>query len=151
VHPRTRAKIAEHGLSFPATVHCIEPLGHREFLDRLARARLVVTDSGGVQEEAAILGTPCVTVRQNTERPETVEAGVGLLSGVDSAGILEAVREILGDWSRYARPAPHLYGDGHAGDKIAEACADLLGRREERAAASALAARGRAKRSAVAH
>jgi UDP-N-acetylglucosamine 2-epimerase (non-hydrolysing) len=126
VHPRTRAKIAEHRLEIPGTVRCSEPIGHEEFLERLVRARLVITDSGGVQEEAAILGTPCVCVRQHTERPETIEAGVSLLSGVETASILDATNEILRDWERYARPVPHLYGDGRAGEKIASACADFL-------------------------
>jgi UDP-N-acetylglucosamine 2-epimerase (non-hydrolysing) len=127
VHPRTRAKAREHGLDFPATVRAVDPLGHGEFLEHLARARLVVTDSGGVQEEAAILGTPCVTVRRNTERPETIEAGVGLLAGIETAGILNAVRQILRDWDHFARPVPELYGDGRAGEHIAAACAEFLG------------------------
>jgi UDP-N-acetylglucosamine 2-epimerase (non-hydrolysing) len=129
LHPRTRAKIAEHRFEIPPTVHVTEPIGHVEFLDQLMRARLVVTDSGGVQEEAAILGTPCVCVRENTERPETIDAGVSLLAGTDTAEILRAVSEILADWERFARPVPHLYGDGRAGDKIADACADFLAER----------------------
>lgn len=126
MHPRTRNKIAEHGLVVPAKIQVGEPIGHVEFLDRLARARVVVTDSGGVQEEAAILGTPCVCVRDTTERPETIDAGVSLLAGTSTAGILRAVTEILADRERFARPVPHLYGDGHAGDKIAMACAEFL-------------------------
>src|SRR5262249_36762218 len=101
-------------------------LGHSEFLARLASARLVVTDSGGVQEEAAILGTPCVTVRNNTERPETIAEGVGLLAAIDRDAILAAVQHILGDWPRFARPVPHLYGDGRAGEKIAQVCVEWL-------------------------
>jgi UDP-N-acetylglucosamine 2-epimerase (non-hydrolysing) len=126
VHPRTRTKVAEAGLAFPSNIRVIDPIGHREFLARLATARLVVTDSGGVQEEAAILGTPCVTVRRHTERPETIEAGVGRLAHIETAEILEAVDEILGNWASFARPVPHVYGDGRAGEKIAEACADWL-------------------------
>jgi UDP-N-acetylglucosamine 2-epimerase (non-hydrolysing) len=126
VHPRTCDKMKEHQLAFPSTVERCAPLGHTEFLDRLARARLVITDSGGVQEEAAILGVPCVTVRQNTERPETVEAGVGILAGVDTDDILDAAHEMLSDWDHYAKPVPQLYGDGHAGSKIATACAEFL-------------------------
>jgi UDP-N-acetylglucosamine 2-epimerase (non-hydrolysing) len=129
LHPRTRAKIAEHRLAMPRRVRLSEPLGHREFLDRLVRARVVVTDSGGVQEEAAILGTPCVCVRNHTERPETIDAGVSLLAGVETAGILEAADEILGNWDRFARPVPQLYGDGRAGDKIASACLEFLAER----------------------
>ncbi len=126
VHPRTRAKLAGLGLAVPPTVTVTEPVGHIVFLEHLARARLVITDSGGVQEEAAILGTPCVCVRDHTERPETIDAGVGLLAGTQTADILAAVREILGSWRRFARAVPHLYGDGRAGDKIADACARFL-------------------------
>jgi UDP-N-acetylglucosamine 2-epimerase (non-hydrolysing) len=126
VHPRTRNKVAEMGLAFPSTVKMLEPVGHREFLGKLATARFVVTDSGGVQEESAILGTPCVTVRRHTERPETIAAGVGRLAHIETDEILAAAHEILGDWQQFARPVPHLYGDGRAGEKIADACENLL-------------------------
>jgi UDP-N-acetylglucosamine 2-epimerase (non-hydrolysing) len=129
VHPRTVAKVAEAGLSFPPTITVCEPLGHHEFLARLAAARLVVTDSGGVQEEAAILGTPCVTVRYHTERPETIAEGVGLLAEIEMHEILAAVDHIFADWARFARPVPHLYGDGRAGEKIAQACVEWLAAR----------------------
>ena len=122
VHPRTVTKAALAGLRFPASIRVVEPLGHIEFLAQLSRARLVVTDSGGVQEEAAILGTPCVTVRNVTERPETIAAGVGLLARVETGAILAAVDRVLGDWKRFARPVPFLYGDGQAADRIANAC-----------------------------
>ena len=126
LHPRTKAKIAEHGLDVPPTVHISEPIGHTDFLDKLARARLVITDSGGVQEEAAILGTPCVCVRNHTERPETVEAGVSLMSGTSTSDIVDAAGEILRDWDHYAKAVPHLYGDGKAGEKIAAECEEFL-------------------------
>lgn len=128
VHPRTVAKVAEANLVFPPTIEIIEPLGHTEFLAKLASARLVVTDSGGVQEEAAILGTPCVTVRNHTERPETIAEGLGLLAKIETPAILAAIHEITSDWHSFARPAPHLYGDGRAGEKIANACAEWLAR-----------------------
>jgi len=126
VHPRTVAKAAEQGHTFPTSIQIIEPLGHHEFLAKLASAKLVVTDSGGVQEEAAILGTPCVTVRNNTERPETIAEGVGLLANIEVRAIRDAIDHVLGDWKRFARPVPYLYGDGRAGDKIAQACAAWL-------------------------
>ncbi len=127
IHPRAMAKINEHGLELPPLVAIESPLGHEAFLDRLVGAEIVVTDSGGVQEEAAILGTPCVAVRACTERPETLTAGVGILAGVEKSGILSAAQEILRNWEMYARPMPHLYGDGRAAEKIAEACIRYLG------------------------
>lgn len=126
VHPRTVAKVQEAGLLFPACIEISEPLGHTEFLAKLASVKLVISDSGGVQEEAAILGTPCVTVRNNTERPETIAEGVGLLAGTDKTAILAALDHILTEWNAFARPSSHLYGDGRAGEKIAHACAEWL-------------------------
>jgi UDP-N-acetylglucosamine 2-epimerase (non-hydrolysing) len=147
MHPRAQAKLAELGLAMPPSVRAEAPLGHGEFLERLVRAELVVTDSGGVQEEAAILGTPCVAVRSCTERPETLTAGVGILAGVDKQGILSAAEEILRNFESYARPVPHLYGDGRAGEKIAEACAEFLGVVEAVPATTAATRRRRALRS----
>ena len=129
MHPRTLTKLIAHGHDVPAGVLTSEPIGHVEFLDRLARARMVVTDSGGVQEEAAILGTPCICVRDHTERPETLQAGVGLLAGCTTEGILDAVREVESRWERFARPVPQIYGDGHTGEIIAEACELFMGGR----------------------
>lgn len=126
VHPRTVAKVREAGLVFPPCLEIADPLGHTDFLGKLASVKLVISDSGGVQEEAAILGTPCVTVRNNTERPETIAEGVGLLAGTDKTAILAAIDRILTEWDTFARPSPHLYGDGRAGDKIASACAEWL-------------------------
>jgi UDP-N-acetylglucosamine 2-epimerase (non-hydrolysing) len=123
VHPRTVAKAAEAGLRFPPSLRIIEPIGHVAFLAELVRARLVVTDSGGVQEEAAICGTPCVTIRNVTERPETIAEGVGLLARIETGAILAAIEHVFADWKRFARPVPFLYGDGRAGEHIAEACA----------------------------
>lgn len=122
VHPRTRLKVAEAGRTLPKNIATSDPLEYAAFLAELARARLVVTDSGGVQEEAAILGTPCVTVRNHTERVETIEAGVGVLASTTTAGILEATATILAQWSRYARAVPELYGDGRAGERIVDEC-----------------------------
>lgn len=124
VHPRTRTKAEEHGIALAGNdrVRATGPISHRELLTLLARAALVLTDSGGVQEEAAILGTPCVCIRRHSERPETFEAGVAILGGLEAVGLLDAARRILADRSRWARPVPHLYGDGDAADRIADAC-----------------------------
>jgi len=143
VHPRTRDRMAMAGLTMPAGVECVEPLAYRDFTEMLSRARLVVTDSGGVQEEAAILGTPCVAVRERTERPETIDARAGVLAGTRTDDILEAFKQIEDEWDVYARPRPHLYGDGRAGEAIARICEEFLASRE---AASVSAARSAAAR-----
>ncbi|AGF96608.1 UDP-N-acetylglucosamine 2-epimerase [Methanosarcina mazei Tuc01] len=80
-HPRTVKMIGEFGLKLPEGTRLIEPLGYLEFLQLESGARLILTDSGGVQEEACILRVPCVTLRDNTERPETVDVGANLIAG----------------------------------------------------------------------
>ena len=109
------------------------PVGHTEFLALLARRTSSSSrDSGGVQEEAAILGTPCVTVRNNTERPETIAEGVGLLARHRRRrrSARSTRSSAIGRRSRV--PCPHLYGDGRAGEKIAHACAEWLAARDSR-------------------
>ena len=81
MHPRTRKMMEEFGFDLDG-IKVIEPLGFLEFLQLEANARLALTDSGGVQEETCILGVPCVTLRENTERPETVDVGANMLAGV---------------------------------------------------------------------
>jgi len=130
VHPRTVAKAAAAGRTFPSSIRVVEPVGHVEFLAQLARSRLVVTDSGGVQEEAAIVGTPCVVIRNVTERPETIAEGIGLLASIETGAILGAVDRVLGDWKQFARAIPSLYGDGRAGERIADACSAWLAMRD---------------------
>jgi UDP-N-acetylglucosamine 2-epimerase (non-hydrolysing) len=104
-HPRTRQRIQDFGLAQyfaldDATNGCsairlIEPLGYLDFLCLMKNAALVVTDSGGIQEETTCLGVPCVTVRENTERPVTVETGTNILAGVKKHGIRQAIRRQL--------------------------------------------------------
>ncbi|HET9991370.1 MAG TPA: UDP-N-acetylglucosamine 2-epimerase (non-hydrolyzing) [Kofleriaceae bacterium] len=126
LHPRTRVKAQEADLELPRNVDLREPIDHAAFLQLLGAAAVVITDSGGVQEEAAILGTPCVIVRANTERMETIEAGVAVLASTDAASIAEATAHIFAEWSSFARPVPELYGDGNAGAKIVEASLEWL-------------------------
>ncbi|HUL62250.1 MAG TPA: UDP-N-acetylglucosamine 2-epimerase (non-hydrolyzing), partial [Methanocella sp.] len=114
VHPRTRKMLDSFGLALPDGIRLIEPVGFLDFLAAEAGARLVLTDSGGVQEESCILGVPCVTLRDNTERPETVQAGANVLAGHRSGDILAAARKMLaaeGGW-------PNPFGDGTAGRQI---------------------------------
>lgn len=113
VHPRTRKMAAEFGVEFDG-IRAIEPLGFLEFLQLEANARMVLTDSGGVQEETCILGVPCVTLRQNTERPETVDVGANVLAGTGSEKIINCAMRMLKTDTRWKNP----FGDGHTGERI---------------------------------
>lgn len=127
-HPRTTNALEEVGwttASGGALTLC-EPLPYLDFLALLADARVAVTDSGGVQEEAAILEVPCLTVRPNTERPETVDAGVNEL--VDPGALGDRLAALLADDEAHAAMTGHpdLYGDGRTGERIVERLADEL-------------------------
>ena len=99
-------------------VRLTPPLGYLEFLSLSSEAKLIVTDSGGLQEESAVLEIPCLTLRQNTERPVTVSIGTSTLVGTDVALLEQLVDDVLG--SRYKRgKAPTLW-DGHAGTRIGD-------------------------------
>ncbi|AIY90186.1 UDP-N-acetylglucosamine 2-epimerase [Geoglobus acetivorans] len=113
VHPRTRKRVEEFGLDMSG-IEVIDPLGFLEFLQLEANARLVLTDSGGVQEETCILGVPCVTLRDNTERPETLEVGSNVLVGTKPERILEGVRTMLNKENSWKNP----FGDGRAGERV---------------------------------
>jgi len=119
-HPRTVKNMEKFGIQPDITV--IEPLGYLEFLQLEANARLIITDSGGLQEEACILKVPCVTIRDNTERPETVEAGMNILAGTRPNKILASVKEVLKHEKTWVNP----FGDGHAGEKIVDIWQSLL-------------------------
>ncbi|WP_426954762.1 non-hydrolyzing UDP-N-acetylglucosamine 2-epimerase [Muricoccus radiodurans] len=122
LHPRTARRLSEFGLAVPEGVMVLPPLGYRDFLGLMAHARLVATDSGGVQEEAWALDLPCLTLRPSTERPVTLEAGTNRL--VTPAGLEGAVAAVLaGDWPR-ARPIP--LWDGRAGARMADHLSEML-------------------------
>ena len=110
-------------------VHITEPLDYPDFCRAMQLATLVLTDSGGVQEEAPALGKPVLVLRDTTERPEAVEAGTALLVGTDPDVIVTAATSLLTDPARYAAMthAPNPYGDGHAADRAVAAVAYLLG------------------------
>ncbi len=114
-HPRTRANIEAAQLSFDRHVRLVSPLGYLELAALASQARVLVTDSGGLQKEAYWYGVPCVTVRPSTEWVDTVEIGANVLVDADPDAIATAV-------ANAAMPAerPVLYGDGHASDRIAE-------------------------------
>jgi len=119
VHPRTRKRLQEFGLeSRSQSLRLCEPLGYLDFLGLTSQARLVLTDSGGLQEETTALGIPCLTLRENTERPITVDEGTNVLVGVDPARIVAEARRALSDKGRSGR-VPALW-DGKASERIAE-------------------------------
>ncbi len=125
MHPRTRKNIEQMG--FAARVEAmrqlriLEPLGYLEFLKLLAEAAAVLTDSGGIQEETTILKTPCLTIRENTERPVTLEQGTNHLVGTDPAKILAAYRSVRSN-PVTDQPPPEKW-DGQAAGRIAEVLA----------------------------
>ena len=120
MHPRTRKMVEQFGIPLDG-ISAMSPVGFLEFLQLESNARLVLTDSGGVQEETCILGVPCVTLRKNTERPETIEVGGNMLVGADSKRICEGVRAMLARRAGWANP----YGDGTAGSMITTICGKL--------------------------
>jgi len=112
VHPRTKKRIEEHGLEFPENVEFTHPVGYKEFLSLLKGADLVLTDSGGVQEEAIIFGVPCLTLRESTERWETIEAGGNFLVGLEPLLIGAYAKQILeGDLGESMKNAKNPYGE----------------------------------------
>ncbi|MCD6232863.1 UDP-N-acetylglucosamine 2-epimerase (non-hydrolyzing) [bacterium] len=114
IHPRTRKMIARFDLSIPKGVRLIEPIGFLDFLQLQANTKLVLTDSGGVQEESCILKIPCVTLRNNTERPETLEVGSNILAGATPKKVLRCVSRMLNKKRNWKNP----FGDGKAGEEI---------------------------------
>jgi UDP-N-acetylglucosamine 2-epimerase (non-hydrolysing) len=111
------------------SVRLHDPLSYRAFVRLLAACTLVVTDSGGVQEEAPVFGVPVVVARESTERPEGVRAGCAILAGTDPVAVRRAVETLLDDPAARRRMAlaPSPYGDGHAGRRIARRLAADLG------------------------
>lgn len=125
VHPRTRARIGGLGARSPRNLRLLEPLSYLEFLALQRSARLVVTDSGGVQEETSALGVPCLTYRTTTERPVTIELGTNRLVGTDPAALAAACREELARERDFAPAAIPLW-DGHAGVRAATVIEHLV-------------------------
>ncbi len=122
VHPRTRGRIAALGLERRVAaisgLKLIEPLGYLDFLGLMAESRLVLTDSGGMQEETSVLGIPCVTLRENTERPVTVSLGTNKIVGVDPTAIRQASDDAL---SEAIRPRTIPLWDGKTAGRIVDA------------------------------
>jgi UDP-N-acetylglucosamine 2-epimerase (non-hydrolysing) len=128
VHPRTQQRLVQAGLVLRPELSLTAPVGYLDFLCLLSRATLVLTDSGGIQEETTALGVPCLTLRENTERPITVSQGTNVLVGTDPAKILAATQDILDGKSKAGR-IPPLW-DGKAAERIVEILLRALPRRE---------------------
>jgi UDP-N-acetylglucosamine 2-epimerase (non-hydrolysing) len=121
MHPRTQKMMKEFGIS-PRGITITEPVGYMDFLELESHARLILTDSGGVQEEACILNVPCVTLRENTERPETIDVGGNELAGTSADRIVAAAEKMLKVSRQWANP----YGDGKAGERIVGICEEAI-------------------------
>jgi len=121
-HPRTRKRIGEFGLQEAVDAYehlqVVEPFRYCEFLGFLKNAEFVITDSGGIQEESCILQVPCVTIRESTERPETVEVGANQVASTDPVNILEAVDNLAHRKTSWPNP----YGDGRTAQRIIDTC-----------------------------
>jgi UDP-N-acetylglucosamine 2-epimerase (non-hydrolysing) len=113
VHPRSRKMMREFNLK-PQNIRLLEPLDYLDFLQLEKYAKLILTDSGGIQEEGCILGVPCVTLRGNTERPETLEVGANILAGIDPVRIWASAKFMLNKENGWQNP----FGDGHAAQRI---------------------------------
>jgi UDP-N-acetylglucosamine 2-epimerase (non-hydrolysing) len=138
IHPRTRANIDRLGLAdrlSGARIACLAPQGYLEMVGLLSKARLVITDSGGVQEETTSLGVPCLTMRPNTERPITIAQGTNTLVPREAGVVLGLVDEILRSGGKRGRTPE--YWDGDAARRIADHLASWLVQRRTRTEAGA--------------
>ena len=120
LHPRTRANLSRFGINPSSKVRVIEPLGYLDFLALLSQARLALTDSGGIQEETTVLGIPCLTMRENTERPVTVTHGTNVIVGRDPQRIIDEARVALAKSPSADHTPPELW-DGRASKRIVDA------------------------------
>lgn len=129
IHPRTEANMKKFGISTPTGIHCAPPLPYMEFLNLWRDAHLVLTDSGGLQEETTALGIPCLTLRENTERPITTTHGSNVVVGTDTRRIVDAARTAM-EASRAETKRPPLW-DGHAAERIGQVLRELRDRSVE--------------------
>jgi len=130
IHPRTEKRIKEFKIKKPKNIKFIEPVGYLDMLLLMKNAKVILTDSGGIQEEACILHTPCVTMREATERPETVEVGGNIIAGTETEKIVKSVDKILTkkiNWHTAAplsggaeSPYSSPFGKGNSGKSIVE-------------------------------
>jgi UDP-N-acetylglucosamine 2-epimerase (non-hydrolysing) len=123
VHPRTKDRLSAILKDQNNNIHLLDPLGYIEFLNLIKKSKMVITDSGGIQEETTFLGIPCLTLRKNTERPVTISLGTNTLIGDDFNFLLKNVKDIM-DGKYKKGKIPELW-DGHAAERIAEIISKL--------------------------
>ena len=124
VHPRTKRQIESLGYTPPADFRLLEPVDYLDSLCLQKQSRLVLTDSGGIQEETSCLGIPCLTLRKNTERPVTVELGTSTIVGNDESLIRKTFEQVLTGRYKLGQPIP--LWDGHTAERVADCLRDLL-------------------------
>jgi UDP-N-acetylglucosamine 2-epimerase (non-hydrolysing) len=128
VHPRTKKNLEKFGIDLGPDITLVGPQGYMPFLNLWKDAALVLTDSGGLQEETTALGVPCITIRENTERPITIDEGTNVLAGTDPHRIKEEAHRVLSGNAKIGR-RPDLW-DGRSAERIVRVLADELGRRK---------------------
>lgn len=117
IHPRTQAKLTEFAIDVPNYLTLVPPVGYLDFIQLQKHAQLILTDSGGIQEEACLLGVPCITLRENTERPESIEVGANVLVGRDASKALAAAEHWLSQNTKEPQWS-NPFGDGHVAETI---------------------------------
>jgi UDP-N-acetylglucosamine 2-epimerase (non-hydrolysing) len=125
LHPRSLKMVKEFNLDISGLM-VITPMNYLDFLSLESNAKVILTDSGGVQEESCILGVPCVTLREKTERPETVEVGANRIVGTSVERIIDGVRDAVSNQKKWLNP----FGDGHAGELIITYLRELMSRQK---------------------
>ena len=124
VHPRTKSRLAQSSHKLDGNILMLEPLPYLEFLGLMAKARLVITDSGRIQEETTYLGVQCITFRENTERPVTVDLGTNQLVGTDPRELLKTFNKIINGENKKGTIPPKW--DGNAGTRIVKIINEYL-------------------------
>ena len=119
LHPRTSIRLKEFNIAIPSSIHCIDPVGFLDLLVLEKNAALIMTDSGGLQEEAFILNVPCVTLRDNAERPETIKYGANILAGTNPETIVQSARVMM-EKNLNLTTHDNPFGDGRAGERIVD-------------------------------
>lgn len=134
VHPRTAGNLRKFNIELPESIIETAPMPYMEFLNLWKDAQIILTDSGGIQEESTALGVPCVTLRDNTERPVTVTEGTNILAGTEYSKILECTERALSRIGCNSTKRPHLW-DGRAAERIVEVLLNISGHRQSPRAA----------------